>query len=65
MGWFSKIAEKAPKRLGLAMMGWASIWGIRSPPEPEVVAQHAPRPTADAGPEPEESGYTIERRGGP
>lgn len=32
------------RRLGIAMMGIAGLFGMRTPPEPEVVAQTAPRP---------------------
>ncbi len=32
------------RRLGIAMIGIAGLFGMRTPPEPGVVAQTAPRP---------------------
>ena len=35
---------KVPKRLGIALMGIAGLFGMRTPPEPEVIARTAPAP---------------------
>jgi len=42
MGLFSKIAEGVPHQLGIALTGIAAMWGIRTPPDPEVVAHMQP-----------------------
>ncbi|MGV3722273.1 MAG: hypothetical protein ACO1SX_15305 [Actinomycetota bacterium] len=42
MGLFSKIAEGLPRRLGVALTGIASMWGIRTPPDPDVIAHMQP-----------------------
>ena len=53
MGLFSRIAGRVPRSLAILTMGFAGIFGIRTPPDPEVVAQTAPRPdAADTGPPP-------------
>jgi hypothetical protein len=43
MEWMSEIAKKMPRGMGAALAGIAAIWGVRSPPEPEVIAQMQPQ----------------------
>lgn len=50
MGLFSKIAEGMPRRLGIALTGIASMWGIRSPPDPEVIAHMQPAKGPEGSP---------------
>lgn len=35
---------KVPKRVGIVLMGIAGLFGMRTPPEPEVIARTAPAP---------------------
>lgn len=50
---FEKITGRVPRKMALAVMSIAGLWGMRTPPEPEVVAQMAPsRGTEGAAPEP-------------
>jgi hypothetical protein len=46
MGMFSKIAARVPRGVAIMTMGFAGIFGMRTPPDPEVVAQTAPSPHA-------------------
>jgi hypothetical protein len=43
---FSKISTRIPRGIAIMTMGFAGIFGMRTPPDPEVVAQTAPRPQA-------------------
>ncbi|MCC2671667.1 MAG: hypothetical protein K0Q72_4138 [Armatimonadetes bacterium] len=49
MGLFSRIAQRVPRGLAIFTMGFAGIFGIRTPPDPEVVAQTAPAPHPAGG----------------
>ena len=42
MGLFEKIAKRAPRGLGMALMNISALWGFRSPPEPTVVPHMIP-----------------------
>jgi len=44
MGLFTKIASRLPRGVAIVTMGFAGIFGMRTPPDPEVVAQTAPSP---------------------
>ena len=46
---------RLPRGLGLVLTGFAGIFGIRTPPDPEVVAQTQPArpPTAPPPPDPD------------
>jgi hypothetical protein len=46
MGLFSRLTHRVPRGVAIAVMGFSGIFGIRTPPDPEVVAQTAPRPDA-------------------
>lgn len=39
MGIFSKIADRVPRRVAVAMMAVAGLFGMRTPPDPPVTAQ--------------------------
>lgn len=39
---FERLAVAVPRKVTLAVMSIAGLWGMRTPPEPEVVAQMAP-----------------------
>ena len=34
---------RVPRRIGMFMLGLSGLFGMRTPPEPEVIAQTAPR----------------------
>jgi hypothetical protein len=46
MGLFTKLSARIPRGLALVTMGFAGIFGMRTPPDPEVIAQTAPSPHA-------------------
>lgn len=50
MGLFSRIAEGMPRRLGIALTGIASMWGIRTPPDPDVIAHMQPAKGPEGSP---------------
>jgi hypothetical protein len=44
------------RRYGMALMGIAALWGMRTPPEPEVIAQMQPAKGPEGSrPEPEDA----------
>ena len=43
---FSKITARIPRGVAIMTMGLAGLFGMRTPPDPEVVAQAAPTPHA-------------------
>jgi hypothetical protein len=50
MGLFSRIAEGMPRRLGVALTSIASMWGIRTPPDPDVIAHMQPAKGPEGSP---------------
>lgn len=54
MGLFDKIAERTPRKWAAAMMSISALFGMRTPPEPEVVAQMQPARGPHGGMPPEE-----------
>jgi hypothetical protein len=51
--WRASVPEetamiRVPKRLGILLMGIGGIIGMRTPPEPEAIAQTVPRPNSGA-----------------
>ena len=51
---------KVPKRLGIALMGIAGLFGMRTPPEPEVIARTAPAPRPEDTRPPRSRRFEIE-----
>lgn len=49
------------KRVGLALLGIAGLFGMRTPPEPEVIAQMAPAPRPGGAAPPGGVEFVFER----
>ena len=53
---------RVPRRLALFLVGIGGIFGMRTPPEPQVIAQMSPQKGPEgSGPEPEELDPRLER----
>ncbi len=39
---FERIARRVPRGLAIMMAGFAGMFGMRTPPEPDVVPQRSP-----------------------